>query len=507
MSQADDVPPPPPPADTRSYLDIPLPGERSAPFFDGRDDPGIFLDDYDRLARKYALEPFKKKELLPCYASREEVELWRSLPQYSDLTKSFEELVMEIKKFYGSPYFVSRADIDTLVQQQRAIGGIRSLEEFNSYYRRFITKAQPLMSRNVLSSREAAQLFILGLGEALTRSTAVQLDFITATKSMNRNPLTEPYIYSIEDIVQAVFTAFSRDSIFTQVLAPQISESTATSFVAPTGPATFYPPQMTLSYSTLSQPSAPYQPFSNFPTISPPAPIVPVQAPVVPKVEDSIQQLLQQNNQMLSGLTAALTQFMNQSPKRACFFCGSSNHTVRGCNEAKKYVNEGIVIQDGNRFKMREGTEIPFARGETLKTHIDQFRQTPTRSSNMYIVSPVITPTPTQNTTSPQSAFAIVTETTDSHAEVSNIRQMILETTNQLQKAEATIMALEQKRNNLKHKEHVQKASGGPTTRGNANKQAQDILVPVPAPAPAPSSCSNHKSNSASSVPRDGFFT
>ncbi|KAJ7026684.1 hypothetical protein C8F04DRAFT_1267896 [Mycena alexandri] len=148
--------PPPVPMPTR--------GERNAPQFDSskpRELLRYFSDLQFLFTRSNVTDVQEKKGHATRFLSVEDQEIWETLAEFSDATKTFEQFKAAVLKLYpgtDADRKYSVTDLDALIGQYGRIG-IYSQTDFSEFYRQFIVISKYLVDKNRLSEGEKCRAF------------------------------------------------------------------------------------------------------------------------------------------------------------------------------------------------------------------------------------------------------------------------------------------------------------------------------------------------------------
>ncbi|KAH7917551.1 hypothetical protein BV22DRAFT_987684, partial [Leucogyrophana mollusca] len=140
---------------TTTAVLMPARGDRTAPVFDSANHGELFryFENLEFLFdRASILSNSDRKKYTTYYADLEASELWESLPEFSDTTKSHQAFIEAIYPLYPeveSGYRWTRRTLRDLVlaQSQHAI---QSLSDLGGYYRKFLPIATFLCRKGTL---------------------------------------------------------------------------------------------------------------------------------------------------------------------------------------------------------------------------------------------------------------------------------------------------------------------------------------------------------------------
>jgi hypothetical protein len=146
---------------------MPCRGDRSAPRFDPKQPRELrrYFDDLDfAFARAAVTDQAEKKGHACRYVDVDTSELWETLVEFTDVTKTYDEFKSAVYELYpGSDEERkwSVADMDQLVGERSRIG-IISLADLGEYYRNFLAITTFLRSKRRLSDAEQSRAFVRG---------------------------------------------------------------------------------------------------------------------------------------------------------------------------------------------------------------------------------------------------------------------------------------------------------------------------------------------------------
>ncbi|KAF8815366.1 hypothetical protein BYT27DRAFT_7129085, partial [Phlegmacium glaucopus] len=138
---------------------MPARGERSAPTFD-RNKPrelNRFFDELEYLLDRAALvtELDKKKQVLR-YVDFEIEQIWKTFPEYSDPTKTYNQFKAAILVHYPDAcgdYVYSLRDMDTLIGERQRLG-ITTINDLSDYHLNFLAITSWLIEKQQLGDLE-----------------------------------------------------------------------------------------------------------------------------------------------------------------------------------------------------------------------------------------------------------------------------------------------------------------------------------------------------------------
>ena len=183
---------------------MPARGAAGAPSFNPSSDPRSILGFFDDLEYCFEQACITDATLQKAHAVRylpdSEKTTWRAFDEFSDVTKTFDDLMKAVKTEYigeGGVGLFSRRDLDQHVEST-ARAGMRAISEFNAYSRRFRDIAGLLVTGKQLQTTDRDRLFLLGIPPTMRKNV---LDRLCITQPSVRYP-RDPY--SIAQVTEAV---------------------------------------------------------------------------------------------------------------------------------------------------------------------------------------------------------------------------------------------------------------------------------------------------------------
>ena len=125
---------------------IPMParGERAAPVFDKTKTRELprFFDEFEYLLERAAIqtEAEKKRQLLR-YVDFDIEQMWKTLPEYADVNKTYEDFKKAVLVHYPDGtgnYIYSLRDMDVLIGKSQRVG-INNLNQLSEFHMQFQT--------------------------------------------------------------------------------------------------------------------------------------------------------------------------------------------------------------------------------------------------------------------------------------------------------------------------------------------------------------------------------
>ncbi|KAI0949356.1 hypothetical protein AcW1_008990 [Taiwanofungus camphoratus] len=163
---------------------MPPRGDRTSPTFDPDQPRTIrrYFQDLESLfVRCQIADEATKKHWTTRYPPIDVSDLWESLPECSDVTKTYEDFKKEIRSLYPGTEddrMWSMSDLDQLIGERARIG-INNAADLGSFYREFYAITKYLISKNRLSTIEQSRAFARAFQPSLWArvSTRLQLKF------------------------------------------------------------------------------------------------------------------------------------------------------------------------------------------------------------------------------------------------------------------------------------------------------------------------------------------
>jgi hypothetical protein len=295
------------------------------------------------------------------------LELWKSIPKFSNPEVSYENYLTKIWTLYlgAKASQISPKQLHAIVCIKQSLGGVDGMEDFAAYHRQFIVKSKPLVHQQHLLVREVASLFMSSLSPRLQTLTSVQLEISRPVMQLTNNPwVYAPQIYTVKNISNVVYQVLQGPNLIVQSLAPGL--------MAPNPPihgaslvGSYYPQPL----------AAPAAPAALAATMSPPPsqpfsysqPFVPPSQPTV-KQEDQFEQLMSQIQALTATVSTlvqaqASVQGQNRREHEPCWYCGEPKclgMRNRRCNTFQEDEHNNLVTCDPQSFKitMKDGQNI-----------------------------------------------------------------------------------------------------------------------------------------------------
>ena len=153
-----------PVAATAAPIPMPMHGDRAAPQFDPTKPRELhrFFDDLQYILNcAQVTSKNKMKHHTTRYVDIDTSELWETLPEFIDPTKTFEKFKTTLQDLYPGSKEKRKwmvADMDQLIGERSRLG-ILSLVDLGDYYRQFLAITMFLKEKNCLSNDEQSRAF------------------------------------------------------------------------------------------------------------------------------------------------------------------------------------------------------------------------------------------------------------------------------------------------------------------------------------------------------------
>ncbi|XP_006464066.1 hypothetical protein AGABI2DRAFT_194659 [Agaricus bisporus var. bisporus H97] len=213
-------------------------------------------------------------------------------------------------------------NLENLVENQAAIP-MCDLLQFGKYYRHFITIADFLLDKEVISQREHSKLFLDGF----------HIDFRNQLKAHLNSPHPPDQFWTVAEIKEVA-----------ECILPMVRTRIPLAF-----------PTITLQSST--QPSYPYRP----------APPEPTEKLAASSPTEEVSESQPQQNQS-----------SYPQPSAGCKACSNPTHLIRYCPKVQDYIHQGRCIRDQtNRICLPDETLVTprLATGKDILERVDNWHQ------------------------------------------------------------------------------------------------------------------------------------
>lgn len=212
---------------------MPARGDRSAPSFDPTKPRELrrYFDDLEFLFTiAEVVEDSDMKKHTLRYVSLDVADIWETLPEFSDATKSYKDLKTAIKHLYpdaDEDYRYTMSDMDLLIGNRQRLG-IHTLADLADYHSQFMAITNFLISKTKLSGLEQKRTYVRAFPPALWAKISQRLQL----KKPDHFP-DEPYdIKDVQDAARFVLHGTHTSSALT-VPNPSPSPSTTDPSIKP----------------------------------------------------------------------------------------------------------------------------------------------------------------------------------------------------------------------------------------------------------------------------------
>ncbi|KAF7297477.1 hypothetical protein MIND_00981500 [Mycena indigotica] len=322
---------------------IPMParGDRNAPRFDSakpRELLRYFSDLEFHFARAAVTDRAEKKQHATRFLSVDDQDLWESLAEFNDATKTYEDFKAAVVKLYpgsDTDRKFAMSDLDALIGETGRMG-ILSRADYGEFYRKFVLITAHLITKNRLSSAEQSRAFRRAISPASLWELAHRRLQI---KKPDVHP-DDPYdLADMNEAMEFVLAGSNAD----------------------------------LSTSALRSPSA-ESPSSTTAIVK--------QEPGVAAILDSINGLIKvlTTQQQLAAAPPPRPNPVPRSSPGLCNMCGEGGHYIGTCPTVEEYTKQGKCKRDVNgRVTLPSGAFVPSRiLGANLRDRIDEYhRQNP----------------------------------------------------------------------------------------------------------------------------------
>jgi metal-sulfur cluster biosynthetic enzyme len=347
---------------TPNTFHMPARGERAAPTFDRTKPRELirFFEELEYLFDRASLndEAEKKKHVLR-YVDFEVEQLWKTFPEYTDGTKTYQHFKAAILIHYpdaSGDYVYSLRDVDLLIGERQRLG-ISNMNDLSDFHLKFLSITSWLIEKQQLGTLEQQRSYLRAFQPRLLGAINNRLQM----KSPDHHPNVP---HTIKDVYEA-----ARFILQSATTAPQ-------NYFAPT------PPNVNPSF-------------------------VPDGAVSIAKREPSVKQ--EDFGSLFSEFTKSIVEALNQnshgrtnpgapsqnSVTRGCNFCGGP-HFIRECEEVNRMIQEGLCKRNSEgKVVLPSGAYVPRdIPGNLLSERIKEWhRRNPNQvaaASLLHTVGPMI---------------------------------------------------------------------------------------------------------------------
>src|SRR6202522_710281 len=219
---------------------MPMRNERAAPTF-GSSKPRELLryfESLEQLFKKAAShdEEDKKKQVLR-YVDFGTEQIWKTFPEFSDSTKTYQQFKEAIIVHYpdaSGDFVFSIRDMDLLIGERQRIG-INSTKDLSDYHLQFLAITTWLISKKQLGNLEQQRAYINAFPSSLLAATMNRLQL--------KHSDHHPNVPSVQDVYEAARFVIQGYSAFTQnLIAASSSQPTPQSQQSSGSPQSMDPP-------------------------------------------------------------------------------------------------------------------------------------------------------------------------------------------------------------------------------------------------------------------------
>ena len=189
---------------------LPLRSERGVPIWDDVDRESVerYFEDLERLFAKHEVtEEADKKAGAVIYVPTTVAKVWKSLPEFTNNEKKYEDFKAEILGMYmgyEEDELWTVQDYDALVGERTRIG-FSSGEDYLAFYRKFYPVARYLIEHGKLFERDVASR----LQNLTTGAVAVEVDARLHMKNLDKR---RRGAYTIDQVHEAIMYSFDNPS-------------------------------------------------------------------------------------------------------------------------------------------------------------------------------------------------------------------------------------------------------------------------------------------------------
>ena len=316
---------------------MPSRGDRSAPQFNTKQPRELrrYFADLDYcFGRAQIVDDAEKKNHACRFVDVDTSELWESLAEFTDITKTYNEFRQVIYALYPGSEEERKwsvADMDKLVGERSRLG-VLSLGDLGEYHRQFLAITTFLIGKTRLSTAEQSRAFARGFQAELWSRISQRLQL----KLPDHFP-DDPY--PLEAIHEA---------------AQYVLHGTTSALLLATNPTTTTQPNAIKTEVKTEDLTAMFE-----------------------RITETFVKALgsqQQNNRMVTS---------DRPPRPSpgigsnCNFCGSTDHFIRNCTEVLEYINAGKCKRNTEgKVILPSGAYVPRdIVGQWLRDRIDEWHR------------------------------------------------------------------------------------------------------------------------------------
>ena len=313
---------------------MPARGDRSAPQFNTKQPRELrryFADLEYCFGRAQIVDDAEKKKHACRFVDVDTSELWESLAEFADITKTYAEFCQAIYALYPGSEEERKwsvADMDKLVGERSRLG-VLSLGDLGEYHRQFLAITTFLIGKMRLSAAEQSRAFARGFQVELWARISQRLQL----KLPDHFP-DDPY--PLDAILEA---------------AQYVLHGTTSTLLIASTNSTTNPVKAEIKTEDL--------------------------AAILERVTETFVKALSSQQQTNRATTSDRPPRPYPSSGGNCNFCGSTDHFIRNCTEVLEYINagkckrntEGKVILPSGAYVPRDIT------GQWLRDRIDEWHR------------------------------------------------------------------------------------------------------------------------------------
>ncbi|KAF9539933.1 hypothetical protein CPC08DRAFT_806142 [Agrocybe pediades] len=353
---------------------MPARGDRSVPTFDPSKPRELkrYFSELEYLFSDASIEAGKeKKSYTVRYVSFDVADIWETLPEFSDETKTYEDFKKAIQELYpdsNEEYKYSLADMDLLVGRRHRMG-METLADLAEYHSQFLAITTFLIKKKCLSDIEQKRAYVRGFPPALWAKVSQRLQL----KNLDHLP-DEPYEIS-EVQAAARFVLHGTTSSSATNLTPPAS--TSSSSTSPSLDVVVKPEQLGSLFTEFTK-----------------------------SIIDAIN-----NSQNRARPPQPTSSASTSNRDLRCNFCGK-DHFIRNCELVEEYRRAGKVKRNTEgKVVLPTGAFVPRdIPGTLLKERIDEWH----RRNPGQLATATISASTMLNTIAPASVSSVPSTTSSS---------------------------------------------------------------------------------------------
>lgn len=318
---------------------MPSRGDRAAPQFDPKQPRGLrrYFVDLEVQFGKAAVTDIPTQKRYACsYVDVDTSELWESIPEYADVTQSFDDFKTAIGVLYPGSQDERKwsvADMDKLVGERSRLGVI-TIADLGDYYRQFLAITSFLRRKNRLSEAEQGRAFARGFQPELWSRISQRLQ-LTIPDRFPDDP------YTLVEIHKAAQYALHGTASHPRPEPPVASPSTT----LPAATTQIKNEDLSAMFERMT--------------------------------ETFIKALAMQHNHQPSTNERGARSNGNSSASFICNFCGLPDHMMRNCPLCEEYITAGKCKRSvEGKIVLPSGAFIPRdIIGRYMKERLDEWHR------------------------------------------------------------------------------------------------------------------------------------